>query len=154
MRKPRSDGPADRRGFPSLRPPTSTAPSRAQNRHAPCSPHRNESDPQGIPSGPWDQIRRRETAIAGKNKPRASVELRRSFARKRQPYSMPLLLDRLDPCPRESRREISLFAPPLLSIRIPQSRGRAERKRIPARVPGSDPKPSALWLRLPSYAAE
>src|SRR6266480_3127287 len=153
-REPRSNVPPDRRGFPSLPPPRSTAPSRARYRHAPCSPHRNESDLQRIPSGPWDQIHRRDTAIAQKDKPRAGVELRGSFARRRRPYSTPLLLDHPDPCPRESQPEISLFAPPLLSSGIPESRGRAERKRIPARVPGSDPKPSALWTRLPSWSAE
>src|SRR5262249_15033450 len=101
-----------------------------------------------------DQIRRRTTAIARKDKPRGGVELRGNFARIGQPYSTPLLLDHLDPCPRESQREISLFAPPLLSIRIPQSRERAENRRILARVPGSDPKPSALWPRLASSAAD
>src|SRR6266513_1069510 len=92
--------------------------------------------------------------IAQNDKPRAGVELRGSFAHRRQLYSTPLLLDHPDPCPRESQREISLFAPPLLSRAIPHSRGRGESKRIPARVPGSDPKPSALWLRLPSWSAE
>src|SRR5262249_10207826 len=105
------------------------------------------------PREQYDQSRHREMVTAQKDKPRAGVELLGSFARRGQPYSAPLLLDHPGPCPRESQREISLFAPPLLSIGIPESRGRAERKRIPARVPGSDPKPSALWPRLPSWSA-
>src|SRR5262245_47424072 len=152
--QPRSNVPPGRRGFPSLPFPRSTAPSRARYRHAPCPPHRNESDLQRIPSGPCHQIRRRDMAIAQKGKPREDVKLPGSFARREQPYSAPLLLDHPDPYPRESQREISLFAPPLLSSGIPESRGKAERKWIPVRVPGSDPKPSALWPRLPSWSAE
>src|SRR5262245_3273164 len=93
-------------------------------------------------------------AIPQKDKPRAGVKLPGSFARRGQPYSAPLLLDHPDPCPRESQPEISLFAPPLLSIGIPESRGKAERKWIPGRAPGSDRKPSALWPHLPSWSAE
>src|SRR4029077_11633262 len=152
--QPHSNVPPDRRGSPSLPFPGSTAPSPERYRHAPCSLHRNESDLQRIPSGPCHQIRRRDTAIAQKDKLRAGVELRGSFAHRGQPCSAPLLLDHPDPCPRESQPEISLFAPPLLSSGIPESRGRAERKRIPARVPGNDPKPSALWLCLPSSSLE
>src|SRR5262249_43970809 len=131
---PHIDVPPHRRGSPSLPSPLSTGPSRARCRHAPCSQQRYEPSLKGIPGGPSDKIRHREMATAQKDKPRAGVELPGSFARRAQQYSTPLLLYHPDPCLRESQREISLFAPPLLSIGIPEWRGRAERKRIPARV--------------------
>src|SRR6266513_105971 len=95
---------------------------------------------------------RRRARRHGPKGPPSSIHL--AYLSRVRLYSAPLLRDHPDPCPRESQREISLFAPPLLSSGIPESRGRAERKRIPARVPGSDPKPSALWTRLPSSSAE
>src|SRR6516164_3997895 len=153
-REPGTNEPVERRRSLALPPPGSTAPSRARCKHAPCPPHRNESSLQRTPSEPRDQIRPREMANAQKDKPRAGVELRKSFARKRQPSSAPLLHDHPDPCLRESRREISLFVPTLLSRRIRNMRGRLERKRILARVPGSDPKPSALWPRLACSPAD
>src|SRR5262245_17161006 len=152
--EPGANGTVGRQGSPSLPPPTSTAPSRALYRHAPCFPHRNESTLQRIPSGRSHQIHPPEMAIAPKDKPRAGAELRGSFARKRPPNSAPLLLDHLGPCPPESQREISLFGSALPSSRTPDSRGTAESKRTLARVPGSDPRPSALWLRLAYLPAD
>src|SRR5207245_10873380 len=121
---------------------TSTAPSRARYRHAPCSPHRNESDLQRIPSGPCHQIRRRDMAIAQKDKPRAGVELPQSFARRGQPYSAPLLLDHPDPCPRESQPEISLFAPPPCPPEVPDAPEKHHGNGIPPEVAGDSRRPA------------